>query len=182
MDSTPVSLLERLRQPDDGVAWERFVHLYTPLLYRWLARTGMQEADVADLLQEVLAALVRELPAFRRRPDQSFHRWLYAVVMNRWRDRLKRRPLATLPAIDPPAPDDLETFIEAEYREQLVKRVWGILRADFSPTTVRVFNDVVLLARPPAEVAAEQGTTVGAIYAIKHRVLDRIRRELAGII
>lgn len=181
MNSTPVSLLERLRRPDDGVAWERFVQLYAPLLYRWLARTGLQEADVADLLQDVLAALVRELPTFERKPDGGFHRWLYAVVMNRWRDRLKRRAFARLPAVDPPAADDLDAFIESEYRDQLVKRVWGILRADFSAETVRVFNDVVILGRPPAEVAAEQGMTPGAVYAIKHRVLARIRQELAGI-
>jgi hypothetical protein len=31
--STPVSLLERLRRPDDHAAWSRFVRLYTPLLF-----------------------------------------------------------------------------------------------------------------------------------------------------
>jgi hypothetical protein len=32
MDTTPVSLLEQLRQPADPSAWDRFVALYTPLL------------------------------------------------------------------------------------------------------------------------------------------------------
>src|SRR5262249_17429911 len=31
MNTTPVSLLEQLRQPDDQGAWERFARLYTPL-------------------------------------------------------------------------------------------------------------------------------------------------------
>ena len=36
MTRTPVSLLERLRSRLDREAWDRFVELYAPLLYRWL--------------------------------------------------------------------------------------------------------------------------------------------------
>jgi RNA polymerase sigma-70 factor (ECF subfamily) len=49
---TPVSLLGRLRRPDDLEAWGRFVELYTPLLYYWARRQGLQQADAKDLVQE----------------------------------------------------------------------------------------------------------------------------------
>jgi len=55
---TPVSLLERLRQADDGAAWAEFVHLYTPLLYGWARRTGLSDDEAADLLQDVFAILL----------------------------------------------------------------------------------------------------------------------------
>jgi RNA polymerase sigma-70 factor (ECF subfamily) len=42
MHSTPVSLLERLRRPDERAAWERFVQLYTPLLCAWARRLARQ--------------------------------------------------------------------------------------------------------------------------------------------
>jgi hypothetical protein len=52
---TPVSLLERLRRPDDAEAWDRFVDLYTLLLAGWAGtevsgRGGpsWQELQVAD--------------------------------------------------------------------------------------------------------------------------------------
>src|SRR5438094_974082 len=35
MTTTPVTLLERLRQTAGPDAWERFVELYTPMLYAW---------------------------------------------------------------------------------------------------------------------------------------------------
>jgi len=38
MNTTSVSLLERLRQPTAQQAWQRFVDLYTPLLYYWACR------------------------------------------------------------------------------------------------------------------------------------------------
>jgi hypothetical protein len=36
----------------------------TPLLFRWARRAGAQDADAADLVQEVLALLVHKLPTF----------------------------------------------------------------------------------------------------------------------
>ncbi len=51
---TPASLLERLRQPSQEQAWARLVELYTPLLFRWARRAGLQTQDAADLVQERL--------------------------------------------------------------------------------------------------------------------------------
>jgi hypothetical protein len=41
---TPASLLERLRQPADPEAWERFVALYAPLIYSWGRQASLQDA------------------------------------------------------------------------------------------------------------------------------------------
>src|SRR5438552_1694044 len=64
MHTTSISLLERIRQPAEREAWGRFVELYTPLLYYWACRLGMQESDAADLVQDVFAVLVQKLPVF----------------------------------------------------------------------------------------------------------------------
>jgi hypothetical protein len=69
MTATPVSLLERLKVREDSAAWDRFVQLYTPLLYYWVRKTGLQEADAADLVQDVLTVLVAKMPDFVRKPD-----------------------------------------------------------------------------------------------------------------
>ena len=50
MSKTPISLLERLRQPEEQAAWERFVQLYTPLLHHWARRLGLQGQEAADLV------------------------------------------------------------------------------------------------------------------------------------
>ena len=50
MHTTPVSLLQRLRDSADQAAWGRFVRLYTPLLYSWARHVGLQEPDAADLV------------------------------------------------------------------------------------------------------------------------------------
>jgi len=91
MHSTSPSLLERVRQRSDGEAWGRFVALYTPLLFFWARKCGLQEEDAADLTQEVFAALVEKLPAFTYDPHRSFRSWLRTVTLNLWRDRASGR-------------------------------------------------------------------------------------------
>jgi hypothetical protein len=49
MNTTSPSLLEKLRQPGDRAAWERFMDLYTTLLHHWAKRLGRQASD-ADAL------------------------------------------------------------------------------------------------------------------------------------
>src|SRR4051812_13787806 len=59
---TRASLLVLLRDPGDGIAWNRFVDLYAPLIYGF-RRHGLQDADAADLSQDVLARCWRNSPA-----------------------------------------------------------------------------------------------------------------------
>src|SRR5258708_2865682 len=58
MTTTPVSLLQRLRQPSCSDAWSHFVQLYTPLLYHWAHRSGFPRHEADDLVQDVFATLV----------------------------------------------------------------------------------------------------------------------------
>src|SRR4051794_39668704 len=101
MVQTPVSLLDRLRQPGAQEAWTRFVQLYTPLLYSWARQAGLQEHDAGDLVQDLFVLLMRKLPEFRYDPAKSFRAWLRTVLLNLWRDRCQRR--AATPFANPEA-------------------------------------------------------------------------------
>jgi RNA polymerase sigma-70 factor (ECF subfamily) len=83
MHTTPPSLLERLRQPAEQQAWERFVELYTPLIYYWAHRVGLEGHDAADLVQDVFTVLVQKLPEFHYDPQKSFRSWLHTVTSTR---------------------------------------------------------------------------------------------------
>ena len=128
----PASLLERLRQPGDRAAWDRFVALYTPLIYSWGKRVGLQHQDAADLVQEVFVTLVQTLPSFSYDHHKSFRAWLRTVTLNKWRQRCRR---AALPlAADEHAlaevatPDGTEAFEEEEYRRHLVGQALQVMQ------------------------------------------------------
>jgi RNA polymerase sigma-70 factor (ECF subfamily) len=183
---TPTTLLERLRQPFDPDAWSRFVSLYTPLIYSWACRAGIQEQDALDLVQDVFVTLLRVLPTFSYDRDRSFRRWLRTVTLNRWRNvrtREGNRVLGGTADVDQvPSPDDPEAAWEEEYRQHVVGRALCIMKADFQETTWKACWELVVSGRPAADIAAELGITIGAVYAAKVRVLNRLREELQGLL
>jgi RNA polymerase sigma-70 factor (ECF subfamily) len=187
MQPTPASLLERLRRPADREAWDRFVEIYTPLLWLWAGRMGLQASDAADLVQDVFVTLLRTLPEFRYDSSRSFRRWLRTLAANRWRDLCRRRAVAGRQGREPlpeelAGPDPSEAVWEEEYRQHLATRVLRLMQAEFQPTTWQACWRIVVEGRSPAEVARELGITLAAAYAAKARVLHRLREELAGML
>ena len=55
---TRPSLLIRMRDRRDSEAWSQFVEVYGPLLQRFLRSHGLQEADSADVTQEILQSVM----------------------------------------------------------------------------------------------------------------------------
>lgn len=185
MNSTSVSLLQRLRQPDSQAAWERFVDLYTPLIFFWAVRAGMPAQDAGDLVQDVFTTLLQKLPEFDVQRDRSFRAWLRAVTLNRWRDARRRQAVrahtGSEALADVPAPEAAEALWEVEYRHYVVGRAVEVMQSEFQANTWNAFWAVAVEGRPAAEVAAGLGMTAAAVYVARHRVTRRLREELAGL-
>ena len=181
--STPPSLLERLRHPDDRGGWAKFVDLYTPLLLAWVRRLGTPDADRPDVVQEVFRVLVRELPAFRYDPARTFRGYLFDITRQRAVDHFRRRG-KTLPAdLDATiSPDTVAAWVETDYASQLIRRALGLVATDFDPPTADAFRRYVLDGQPPAAVAAALGITTAAVYQAAYRVRQRLRQEFAGLL
>jgi len=187
MHTTSVTLLERLRDPTDQDAWSRFVRLYTPLLIYWGRKCGLQTADAADLVQDVLSSLFQKLPGFCYQRGKSFRSWLRAVTLNQWRDRLRwlqSRPLpggeALLAAVA--SPDDIAELEDNEYRERLVSVALRLVQGDFDPKTWQAFWQFAVEGRPASEVARELSMTPVTVYGAKFRIVNRLRQELQGLL
>jgi RNA polymerase sigma-70 factor (ECF subfamily) len=185
MDDTSASLLERLRRPTDADAWNRFVQLYTRVLLAWSRGLGLQDADAADLVQDVLAGLLRSLPTFQYDPGRSFRAWLRTVLLNHWRACERKR--AARPALDATVnldslPIEAEAFWEAEYRHHVAQQALVLMKSEFQPGTWQAVWDCVVEGCSAEEAGARVGLTPGAVRAAKFRVLNRLRRELDGLL
>src|SRR5262245_8570716 len=188
MNTTSVSLLQRLRRPGEAQeSWQRFVQLYTPLLFHWARKLGLSVDDAADLVQEVLVLLVQKLPEFAYDPQRSFRGWLRTVMQNKWRDsrRLRRIPVAEQIAgdlVDTEDDDAAAALEEAEYQQYVVKQALELMQAEFQPATWKACWEYMIVGKPADAVAKELGLTVNAVYLAKSRVLSRLREELAGLL
>lgn len=184
MITTSTSLLARLRTGDETHAWDRFVRLYTPVLFYWARRQGVPTADTADLVQDVFAVLVDKLPTFQYNPQHRFGAWLRTIAVNKCRDYFRRkqsRPITTRERVDREVADHVEAFSEAEYHRQLALQALEIMRDEFQPSTWKACWETVVGGRKASEVAHELGLSVNAVYLAKSRVLRRLRDELDGL-
>src|SRR5687768_3794012 len=83
MSRTSTTLLSRLQACSDQESWQQWLEVYEPLIRNWLRQFAECGADHEDVVQEVLAVVVRKLPEFQRR-DQvgSFRSWLRTITRN----------------------------------------------------------------------------------------------------
>lgn len=190
MHTTSPTLLRRVRSLGDADAWSRFVRAYSPLLYAWTKKLGLRHEEAVDLVQDVFAVLVQKLPEFDYDEHQRFRGWLWTVTRRRWveRQRRARLPLdgggldpAELPD-DRDGPDPGGGIEEAEFRSHLLRNVLPASRGHFHESTWRAFWKHVVEGRPAADVAAEEGLTVAAVYKAKLRVTAHLSKELGDLL
>ena len=77
---------------------------------------------------------------------------------------------------------DSDEFWNVEYRQQLVARALEIMQAEFEPSTWQACWQTTVEDRPAADVAAELGITINAVYVARSRVLRRLREELRDLL
>ncbi len=184
VETTSITLLERVRTRSDERAWDRFVSLYTPFLLACAQRAGLNENDAADLVQDVLVHLLDQLPKFQYDAGRhNFRGWLKTVTINKCRERWRKRnpesladPDAALVAVED------EQLWDQEYRDHLVRRALGIMQNEFETKTWRACWEFTVSGRKAADVASELGMTEAAVFMAKSRVLSRLRQELSGLL
>jgi RNA polymerase sigma-70 factor (ECF subfamily) len=183
-------LLERLKA-DEPPAWDRLVRLYAPLVYRWCRRWDLPEQDIADVLQDVFAAVAAHVGAFRKeREGDTFRGWLRTITQNKVRDhfrKLGREPVGAggteaqirMSALPAPADDDSEPEASDGRAEQsLFARALELIRAEFEERTWQAFWLTAVEDQTPTDVGLRLRMSPGAVRVAKSRVLRRLRAEL----
>jgi RNA polymerase sigma-70 factor (ECF subfamily) len=192
MNETRQSLLLRAQTGEEN-AWTDLTDMYRPLILGWLNRQGVPAVDLEDLSQDVLLSVVKHLPAFEHSGNRgAFRSWLRTIVCSRttdyWRTTGASRPAsggsgatAALQQIEDPD-SDLNRQWDEEHDRYVIGCLLDFVEEEFEPVTLRAFRRLALDGASGAEVAAELGLSVAAVYAAKSRVLHRIRQEAAGLI
>jgi RNA polymerase sigma-70 factor (ECF subfamily) len=187
---TRASLLARLGDPEDRAAWQQFVELYGRLIYGFVRQRGLQDADAADLTQEVLIAVSQAMPRWRYDPKQgTFRGWLFGITRHKLARFLKRRQSQAVGSGDTemrlrleeePNPE-LEAAWEKEYQQQVFRLAAEQVRERFAPKTWQAFWQTAVEGRTAAAVAAELGMSLGALYVARSRVLARLSEQVRAL-
>lgn len=192
-DLTRHSLLVRAREGEAG-AWEDLCILYRPLILGWLRRQCVPDSDLDDLVQEILLAVLRGLPAFEHTGRRgAFRGWLRAIAHNHscdyWKARARRATPSggdacaheALQVLEDPG-SDLNRFWDEEHDRHILRCLLELVAIEFEPSTVRAFRLVALEGASGAEAATRTGSTVAAVHKARSRVLRRLRELAEGLL
>jgi RNA polymerase sigma factor (sigma-70 family) len=194
MDEQPMtrpSLLVGLRDPHNGPAWSQFVTIYSPLVYRYARRQGLQESDAADVTQDVFRAVARSIRRFDYDPQRgTFRGWLITVARSKLRDFFSKREAiiegsggtGVLKMLEQqPSREDDDAFVEREHRRCLFDWAVHQIRVDFQESTWRAFWMTSVEGKNTKEVAELLGMTVGAVYIARSRVLAKLKEKIQEV-
>lgn len=178
-------LLANVQSLENREAWEEFVQVYRPVVYRMARRRGLQDSDAQDLAQDVLLRVAKSIDRWEPRPGVRFRHWLRKVASNAIINALTKsnRPemhgsVAAEVIAETPEVVAATQELENEYLRERYLRAAARVRTDISPLTWRAFEETVILGRSCEDAAEMLGKSVGVIYAARSRVLKRLQSEV----
>ena len=185
------SLLVQVRSPGNREAWDQFVQIYRPVIYRLARSRGLQDADAQDLAQQVLISVASAIGTWEKSDEQvRFRHWLRRVARNAIVNALSRKPYdravggsSAQSFLEDQHGDSSQSDadIELEYRRELYLRAARQVRVDVEPETWRAFELPVIQEMNMDEAALTLNKSIGAIYVARCRIMQRLReiiREL----
>lgn len=187
--ATRQTLLSRLRDWDDRESWEDFFETYGQLIYSVARKSGLQDAEAQDVVQETVITVAKRMPAFRYDPAKgSFKGWLLKTTQWRIVDHFRRRRRVHQSL---PADGEVEGTYELGSRpepdgewdrlwdENLAAVAVARVKQRVDPREFQLFSLVVEHGLTPLEAAGKLGVTRAHVYYAKHKVARLIRKEVA---
>jgi RNA polymerase sigma-70 factor (ECF subfamily) len=182
---TRSTMLERLRNGGNALAWSEFSNHYWRLIFTYAKGRGCSDETAEDIVQEVLLAVFEHRAVFRYdRARGSFRSWLGTVVRNavaKWR----RKPSNRLRGR---GGDDEDGILEVEAGEVEPDAAWetafedamlavllDFVRQEVTPQTYQAFELTALENLSGEQVAEITGLHRNAVYAARRRVICRLQ-------
>jgi RNA polymerase sigma factor (sigma-70 family) len=186
---TRPSLLERLRDAADVMAWNDFFTCYWPVVFSYARHRGCSEHTAEEIVQEVMLKVFEQRDVFRYDPAQGrFRNWLHRIVNNQVAER-RRRPSERVRALggdssdapaeraaEEPGPD---AAWDASFDRAVLAALVQVVQRQTNPRDFVAFELTALQDRAPADVARLLGISRNMVYKARREVLQRLR-ELAG--
>ncbi len=186
---TRLTLLERLREGANNLAWDEFHKRYWRLIHVSAKRHGCSDHTAEEIVQDVVLTVFEKRDVYRHDPARGrFRDWLGALVRNKVADH-RRRPSQRLRGqggdaqefpFEPPSKEpEPDAAWEAEFEDALLAVLLEEVRREMNPQTYQAFELFTFHCFSGREVAKATGLTRNAVYQARKNVVKRLR-ELGG--
>ncbi|MEM9941240.1 MAG: sigma-70 family RNA polymerase sigma factor [Planctomycetota bacterium] len=190
---TRATLLLRLRDRRDDNAWSEFLHDYGPMLYRFVRSRGLQDADAADLVQDVLRSVGMAIDRLDYQKEKGgFRAWLFTITRNKLSTFFTKRQRMGPTANDTAqfemlnqassGPNELDEQWEREHQRQLMAIAVATMKPQIEPKTWSAFELTAMNGMSAADAGAQLSMSAGAIYVARSRVTAKLRTEVERLL
>ncbi len=187
--NTRVTLLNRLRDATDTMAWDEFFGSYWPVVFSYARHRGCSEHTAQEIVQDVMLTVFEKRDVFHYDPTRGrFRNWLHRVVNNRVAQR-RRRPTERVrarggepdDALIESADDSLQPDAawDASFDRAVLAAMVQVLRRETNPRDFVAFELTAVHGHSPKEVARLTGMSRNMVYKARRNLLERLR-QLAG--
>lgn len=183
---TRVTLIAKMRDSGDEDAWSEFVQIYQPVVQRFIQRHGLQDADAAEVTQEVLIRVAKSIESWDRSHSRAtFRGWLYTITRNIAIDflrkkRVERRRIQQgdvgLSDIADPNDQASKDLFHAELKKQIFNWAAAQIKERFKPINWQAFWLTSVEGQSIDEVAKKLGLECSAIYVARSRIISRLSK------
>jgi RNA polymerase sigma-70 factor (ECF subfamily) len=177
---TRQSLILRLRNPGDMLAWQEFVEVYQPLIRSLATGRGLQKADSDDVVQEVLTRVAKHIESWHSQSEHtSFRAWLATITRNQtiqfFRER-NRRPATGVDSHINRKPSELqERDFDLEHDRQLFAWAARRVQSRFESKTWKAFWLTAVQESTVLETARQLEMSVSQVYVSRSRVMNALK-------
>lgn len=188
---TSVSLILRVANQRDLDAWQDFLVIYQPLVYRIAIGKGLQPADAEDLVQEVLTRVAKSVGRWDPSDGQgTFRGWISTIARNLVIDFLRKS--SRIPRTSDKSdirrlvestadPGDESRYFDREYERQLFINAANDIRGRFADNTWAAFWRTAVKNESVESVARALSMSSGAVYVARSRVMARLKEKIQSI-
>lgn len=195
---TRLSLLERLRDLDDGDSWQEFFDTYWKLIYCAALKFGLSDHEAEEVVQETIIGVARKMETFHYDPQIcSFKGWLMHVTRRRIIDFLRKRQtrgrsFEPLPADtntsetllqipDPAAELAFEGMWEEEWQKNLVDAAMERVKQKVNPQHYQIFYLLSVKNMAARDIAELLGVSTAKVYVVRHRIARLVKQEVQAL-
>ncbi len=153
------------------------------LIYSYCRKSGLQDADAADVAQEVLKQVSQSIGGFDYDQEKGrFRDWLRTVARNKVLRFLERRRRDVGPGGQEEPLNGVADAADAEWIDDFHAHVLKValeqIRPRFEPSTWQAFERTWIAGADAQAVAGEVGLAIDQVYAAKSRVLKQLRDQV----
>jgi RNA polymerase sigma-70 factor (ECF subfamily) len=162
-------------------SWNGIVIRYGPTVFAWCLAKTDQETIARDVTKEILLNLIINIRQFVYDPTKSFRGWLRIVTKRALVDYFRNASTPPLISADEGAMNELVENLKLDFDIELIENAKLRVKSRTDESHWEVFDLVKIRRYPPADVAAQFGKSVAAVYMIVSQVKAALNKEIKNL-